>query len=70
MFDEWKRYPVNKPKDYGDYLCVVLIPDDGGGYNRAQRVLYYEAGYVGKWHCEGMIVTHWQDTMCFPKDQM
>lgn len=67
MFDEWKKYPVNKPKETDDYLCVVLIPDNRGGYHRVQRVLKYETGYVGKWHCENMIVTHWQETTYFPK---
>lgn len=39
-----------------------------GGYNRRQGVLYYESGYIGRWRCENMIVTHWQDCPAFPKE--
>ena len=68
MWAEWKRYPNHRPSDTDEYLCVVLIPDDAGGYDRRQKVLRWESGYIGKWICENMIVTHWTDCLAFPKE--
>lgn len=41
--DGWKRFEHNSDKrpEYGQYVCVVLVPQYGGGYLREYHILNY-----------------------------
>lgn len=55
---EWISVEDRLPEDGYEKLCYVIIPENGGGYFRTQKILNYSR--VGKgWNCSGMIVTHW-----------
>lgn len=41
-----------------DFLCNVMIPQIGGGYEECYKVIRYRI-LDNMWECDGMIVTHW-----------
>lgn len=59
---EWNVFSEKcKPEYDGDYLCIVLIPSDHGGFAKKMQVLHWY-GYNGcGWVCTEMIVTHWRN---------
>lgn len=62
--DAWHDAFMEKPQLGGTYLCVVIYPDNRGGFVEAQRVLHFDK--ENDWSCNDMIVTHWRDKPAFP----
>lgn len=66
--NELKWIPVTErlPDSFDQYLCVVMRPIPGGKYVREMKTLWCD--YDKKWSCEGLIVTHWMELPCMPKE--
>lgn len=62
--DAWHDALREKPTRGGTYLCVVIYPDNRGGFVEAQRVLRFDR--ENDWSCQEMIVTHWREKPAFP----
>lgn len=43
-----------------DFLCNVIIPENGGGFSSEYMVLRFNSSDK-RWRCEKMIVTHWAE---------
>lgn len=66
--NEQKWIPVSEqmPDSFDQYLCTVMRPIPGGRYVIEMKVLWCD--YDKKWSCEGLIVTHWMELPCMPKE--
>ncbi len=62
--DAWHDAMREKPQRGGTYLCVVIYPDNRGGFMESQRVLRWDI--ENDWTCSDMIVTHWREKPASP----
>ena len=64
---EWIKYSnESKPKDYKDYLCIIVVPVwRYGGYQT--RIMSLSWGRLG-WECDDMIVAYWTEMPEIPKE--
>lgn len=47
-----------KRSEKWEFLCRVLIPENGGGASKETIVIGYDI-LDKQWVCNGMIITHW-----------
>lgn len=66
MMGEWFDVKGRLPDNGGKYLCNVIVPKEGGGFETDYRVLLY-CKYNNSWNVNGIIVTHWMELPDKPK---
>lgn len=57
----------DSPKEYGEYLCTMLVPTGGGFFEKTQEMVEFtETGWKLPWRSKNIVIG-WMNPIEYPK---